>query len=268
MGVPIPPENTPAQQAMLDQGKDFYPGVDRWEHPTQGLPAGKMLVQFDYRDADIIQLGSRTSSVYFTDGETLLKYLTADNRVQAQGLGEALQVGPRRQDETAPHLYSQNVAMYMLQRDLKAADIMVAQPAEFGEGVARNNVHWGDGVGKQFFLAYTKEQLLSGPAPILKLVAVFPCDNRGHRLDWMQALEQAQAPDNMIQTAIDTTFNTQVKRLLQGTPEQQQQGRDIKELREAAQRLRGPVAAVPLPKATPVVQPDPATRVRPRGPRV
>lgn len=267
MALVIPPEDTPARQAMLDQGKDFYPGVDKWDHPTKGLPAGKMLVQFDHRDADIIQAGIRTSSVYFTDAETFMKYLTADNRVQAQGLGEALQVGPRRLDETVPHLYSKHVAMYALQRELRAADILVAQPAEFGEGFTRSNLHWGEGVGKQFFVAYTKEQLVAGPDPILKLAGIFPCDERGHRLDWMQALEKKNAPDTEVQEAVDKVFNLRAKQLLQGTPEQQQQGREIKELRDITQQLRGPVPAFPTPKIAAVTQADPATRKRNRAPR-
>jgi hypothetical protein len=76
VSVTIPPADTAARQAMTDQGNALYPGVDQWEHPKKGLPAGKMLVQFDFRDADVIRKSTSTASVYFTDAETLMKYLT------------------------------------------------------------------------------------------------------------------------------------------------------------------------------------------------
>ena len=205
---------------MRDQGSALYPGVDQWQHPRKGLPAGKMLVQFDFRDADVIRKSHSTASVYFTDAETLMKYLTEKDQVQARGLAEALQVGPYRPDPDSPHLYSQNVALYQLQRELRAEQVQVAQPTEFGEGLTRNNLHWGDGVGKQFFIAIPRDQFFAGENPLMKLSGVMPCIDREHRLDWMKQVEQQKQPDQEVKEAVARVFESRVELLLKGSPEQ------------------------------------------------
>lgn len=259
---------------MTDQGNALYPGVDQWEHPKKGLPAGKMLVQFDFRDADVIRKSTTTASVYFTDAETLMKYLTEKDQVQARGLAEALQVGPYRPDPDSPHLYSQNVALYQLQRELRAEQVQVAQPAEFGEGLTRNNLHWGDGVGKQFFIAIPRDQFLTGENPLLKLSGVMPCIDREHRLDWMKQVEQQKQPDQSVKEAVARAFESRVEQLLHGTPEQQQRGREIADLVKERRALDAPAMIVhpdlkklPMPPPlTPAEKPDPAPKHRRRGP--
>ncbi|MFD2719870.1 hypothetical protein ACFST9_14170 [Hymenobacter monticola] len=271
MSVKIPPAGTAARQAMTDQGNALYPGVDQWEHPKKGLPAGKMLVQFDFRDADVIKKSTSTASVYFTDAETLMKYLTEKDQVQARGLAEALQVGPYRPDPDSPHLYSQNVALYQLQRELRAEQVQVAQPAEFGEGHTRNNLHWGEGVGKQFFIAIPRDQLLGGENPLLKLSGIMPCIDREHCLDWMKLAEQQKQPDQGVKEAVARVFESRVGQLLKGTPEQQQRGQEIAELLKVRRSFDTPALDHPSLKKLPTPPLSPATppadKQRRRGPR-
>ncbi|GGG59647.1 hypothetical protein [Hymenobacter glacieicola] len=271
MRLVLPPADTAARQAMTDQGNALYPGVDHWEHPRKGLPAGKMLVQFDFRDADVIRRSPTTASVYFTDADTLLKYLTENDQVRARGLAEALQVGPYRADSASPHRYSQNVALYQLQRELRAEQVHVAQPAEFGQGLTRNNLHWGDGVGQQFFLAIPRDQLRTGATPLLQLSGVLPCIDREHRLEWMKRVEQQPGQD--VKEAVAKAFESQVEQLLRGSPAQQQRGREIAELVKARRSFATPLTdhpslkKLPRPPLTPVAPtPSPAPKPRRRGP--
>lgn len=263
MAIPIPPADTPARKAMLDQGAGYYPGVDQWEHPSKGLPAGKLLVQFDYREAAVIEKANATASVYFTDANTLMKHMTKQDQVQARGLAEALQVAPYRELETGPHLYSQHVAIYKLQRELSAEQVIVAKPAEFGEGSTRNNVHLGEGVGKQYFLDIPRDQLLIGPDPILRLTAVITCVDREHKLGWLQNLENSPASNLEIKEAVAQVFQRQVNQLLRGTPPQQEHGREIVELYRANQQLKG----ILQPPLEPKQSTGPVPKIRRPGPR-
>lgn len=200
-----------------------------------------------------------------------MKYLNEKDQVQARGLAEALQVGPYRPDPDSPHLYSQNVALYQRQRELRAEQVQVAQPAEFGEGHTRNNVHWGEGVGKQVFIAIPRDQLLGGETPLLKPSGIMPCIDREHRLDWVKQAEQQQQPDQGVKEAVARVFESRVEHLLKGTLERQQRGREIAELLKVRRSFATPaldhpslkkLPTLPLPSIT-----SPAGKQRHRGPR-
>ncbi|MET4107634.1 hypothetical protein [Hymenobacter sp. UYP22] len=271
MATSLPPVDTPARKAFLDQGTTLYPGVDQWHHPQQDLPAGTLVVQFDFRPEADIRRGEQTISPYFTDAATLLKHLTPDLEVNARSLAEALQVKPYRQAEVGEHLYSSNVAIYRLIRPIKAEDIQVAQPAEFGHGLTRNNLQYGDGVGAQFFLTEPKDSILKGPSRALEVADVMPCIERTHRLAWLLKLEQSQVDNKGIEAAVKPIFQETVNQLLRGTPAEQQHGREIAGLYQANQAiqlvaLNSPVAKVPPPPVlTPTPDPAPPRR---RGPRL
>lgn len=271
MATSIPPVDTPARKAFLDQGTNLYPGVDQWHHPQQDLPAGTLLVQFDFRPEADIRKGEETISPYFTDAATLLKHLTPDLEVNARSLAEALQVKPYRQADAGEHLYSPSVAIYRLIRPIKAENIQVAQPAEFGHGLTRNNLQYGEGVGAQFFLTEPKDSILKGVNRALEVADVMPCIQREHRLAWLRKLEVSQVDNKAIEAAIKPLFQDKVNEMLRGTPGEQKHGREIAELYQANQELKmmqlsSPIAKVPPPDAT-TPKPSPAPQRR-RGLRI
>ncbi|MDF7814171.1 hypothetical protein [Hymenobacter sp. YC55] len=268
----IPPVNTPAWTAFLDQGTNFYPGVDQWLHPKHDLPAGTLLVQFDFRPEADIRQGEATVSAYFTDAATLLKHLTPTQEVKARDLAEALQVKPYRQADIGEHLYSPRVAVYRVLRPIKAASVIVAQPAEYGQGLTRNNIQYGAGVGTQFFLTQAKDSLLKGVDAPLALVDVMPCIEREHRLAWLQRLERSQVDNKAIEAAIKPLFQNQVNELLRGTSGERKHGREIAKLYLENQQQRTlapatPTTQLPTPRAMETNQSS-ILPLKRRGPRL
>ncbi|TDN39839.1 hypothetical protein E4631_23330 [Hymenobacter sp. UV11] len=269
MPVTIPAADTPARQALLDQGSNLYPGVDQWHHPKHDLPVGTLLVQFDFRPEGDIRKGEETISPYFTDAATLLKHLSPTGEVKARNLAEALQVRPFRPTDTGEHFYSPRVSIYQVMRPIKAADVQVAQPAEFGHGRTRNNLQYGDGVGNQYFLTEAKDTILKGATPALKVADVMPCIQREHRLAWLQKLEHGQADNRAVEAAIKPLFQDRVNEMLRGTPGEQKHGREIAELYQANQQLKMLHPNIPgakLPPLGPAKGPSPAPTPRRRGP--
>jgi hypothetical protein len=276
-----PPRETPAREAFLFQGPladpnalpNPYPGVDIWVHPRQDIPTGVLLAQFDFRLKADIEQGTTTVSNFFTDQQTLRKVLTPDNKIDAQALGEALQVRPFRRPDTGSHQYSLNVALYEVQRPIQARNVQLAQLAEFTHGHSRNNIQFGSGVGHQFYLSEAQDRLLTGPAAALKVVGVISCTNRDHRLGWLAKLEQAGLTNDQIRQQINPVFQQMVKDLHTGSPSQQQQAQVIKKLFDANQQLKAAEQAklslVPSGvKVSPVTLVPNPTAKRRRGPHL
>ena len=276
MAVSIPPAGTPADEAFLSQGPapatatapSPYPGVDKWVHPRKDLPPGIILAQFDFRSkADIMHVAG-TVSTFFTDLETIQKFTTPDGKLQARELAEALQVRPFRLTDVGPHLYSQNVAVYEVIRQIDARNVQRTQLAEFGHGQTRNNIQYGSGVGRQYYLPEAAHGILSGPSPALKIVQVLPCIHREHRLDWLEKLENDGAGNRQVLESISSIFDHKVQDLLKGTAQQQQHGEHIKTLYQAnaqAKNLLMPGLAPKVPSLTPGPVTGPAPRHK-RGP--
>ena len=280
MDVQPPPRDTPAREAFSFQGPSAdpgalpnpYPGVDRWVHPRQDLPAGMLLAQFDFRLRPDIERGITTVSNFFTDQETLRKVLTSDNKIDARALAEVLQVRPFRLTDHGPHLYSPQVALYELRRPIQARHVQLAQIAEYAHGRTRNNIHFGSGVGHQFYLPEAQDRLLTGPAAALKVIGVISCTNREHRLDWLTRMEQEGLDNDQIRQQIGPVFQQLVKHLSTGSPSQQQQAQAIKGLFAANQHLKADeqakrYLAVPGVKTPPVAPTPNLTPKRRRGPQ-
>lgn len=285
MDVKPPPQDTPAREAFLFQGPSAdpnarpnpYPGVDKWVHPRQDLPAGMILAQFDFRPRADVAQGTMTVSNFFTDQETLRKVLTPDNKVDARALAEALQVRPFRLADTGPHEYSLNVALYELRRPIQASNVRLAQTAEFAHGHSRSNIHFGSGVGHQFYLPEAQDRLLTGPTAALKVLGVLTCTNRDHRLGWLTKMEQGGLTNDQISQQVSPVFQQMVKALATGNPSQQQQAQVIKKLFDVNQQLKAadhtkPYLVIPGAKLPPVA-PTPKPSVAPvpkrrRGPHI
>lgn len=238
MAHSIPSANTPAHKAMLTQGEGRYLGVDKWENPSDGLPTGKMLIQFDFRDSTVIEKSDLVASNFFTDADTLLKHQNAGGEVHARNLAKALQVAPYRRGITQRHWYSRNIAIYQLKRDLKAEVLAINQFAEFGQSKTRNNIHLGDGVAPQYFIDIPKESFRVGAEPVLELKYALRCIEREHKFDWLEQLEIDKADDTKIENEIINVFIRKVNNLLAGTAEQQKHGREIAELYKINQELK------------------------------
>jgi hypothetical protein len=276
-----PPRETPAREAFLFQGPltdpnalpNPYPGVDKWVHPRQDIPTGVLLAQFDFRLKADIEQGTKTASNFFTDQQTLRKVLTLDNKIDAQALGEALQVRPFRLTDTGPHQYSLNVALYEVQRPIQARNVQLAQMAEFTHGQSRNNIQFGSGIGHQFYLSEAQDRLLTGPSAALKVVGVISCTNRDHRLGWLTKMEQAGLTNDQIRQQINPVFQQMVKDLHNGSPSQQQQAQAIKGLFDANQQLKTvahakQVLVPPGGKVSPIIPVPKPTPQRRRGPHL
>lgn len=229
---------------MLTQGEGRYLGVDSWENPGSGLPAGKMLVQFDFRDSTAIEKSDFVASKFFTDADTLLKHQNVSGEVHARNLAKALQVAPYRRGIGQRHWYSRNIAIYELKRDLAVEQVAISQFAEFGQSKTRNNIHFGDGVATQYFIDIPKELLRVGAEPVLELRYALHCIEREHEFTWLKQLEIDKADNTRVESKIADVFRDKVNMLLTGTAEQQKHGHEIAKLYTTNQKLKGIVPGI------------------------
>jgi hypothetical protein len=284
----VPEAGTPAHQAFWFQGlsepgkpPSNYVGVDEWVQPDKDIKVGHFLAQFDHRLPAFITTQTATVSEFFTDVRTVMQSLK-DGKISAQNYAESVQVAPFRPPTapvTAAHTYPTSVAIYQVVSPIKAADWELSVPAEYGRGVALNNIHFGTGSAPQVFLKKTRDELLKpvapGNKPTLELVAIIPCIDTGHRLGWLKELEQQRLYNDQITAAIPTIYKQMLDKLMQGTSQEQEQAKKMVTMqvanKEAKATIIPPAVITSAPRLTtvntPKAPPPKPTATRRKGPR-